>query len=114
VWANPQSKYVAEFLGLGTVFAGEVVTKNKIETKHGVFVVRCNHKYSKGEKVHLLARPLPVKDEANVISGVVVDVIFQQDHYKVTFGNGLYIYMNEAPQIGKKISVPVKVECLAL
>jgi hypothetical protein len=75
--------------------------------------VECPHKHSKGDKVHLLARPLPAENEANVISGVVNDVIFQQDRFKVTLENGLYIYLREAPQVGQKISVRVKVECLA-
>lgn len=113
VWANPQSAFVAEFLGLGNVFAGKVIAKNKFQTKYGVFAVNCSHKHSKGDKAHLLAHPLSVKKDANMLSGVVSDVIFQQDQYKVTFENGLYVYLNQAPKIGKRISVRVKVECLA-
>jgi len=112
VYANPQSVYVAEFLGLGNVFSGEVVGKNKSKTEYGIFTVKCNHKHSKGEKVKLLARPFTVKDEANAISGMVTDIIFQQDRYKVTFDNGLYVHLDESHQPGKKISVRVKVECL--
>jgi hypothetical protein len=48
-----------------------------------------------------------------MIEGVVIDSIFQQDRFKVTMDNGLYIYMHEAPKIGEKIEVRVKVECLA-
>ncbi len=95
VWANPQSAYVAEFLGLGNILDGEVVAKNKFQTEHGIFTVKCDHKHSKGDKVKLLARPFEVKDEANVISGVVADVIFQHDRYKVTLDNGLYVYLDE-------------------
>ena len=113
VWANPQSSYVAEFLGLGNVIDGEVVTMNKIQTRHGTFTVECEHKHSKGDKVHLLARPLPVKSEANVISGIVEDVIFQQDRYRITLDNGLSVYLDERQDIGVKVSVKVKVECLA-
>lgn len=113
VWAKPESAFVAEFLGLGNLLNGELVEQNKFQTEYGVFTVPCTHKHSEGDKVHLLARPLPAKDEANVISGLVVDVIFQQDRFKVTFDNGLYVHLNEAPKNGQKISVPVKVECLA-
>jgi ABC-type Fe3+/spermidine/putrescine transport system ATPase subunit len=117
VWANPNSKYVAEFLGLGNVIEGEVKGKIKsgewkVESSVGEFVVRCRHKHSKGEKIYLLARPLEVRDEANVLRGVVADVIFQQDKYKVTLDNGLYVYLTDAPKVGKKISVRVKIECL--
>ncbi len=113
VWAKPESAFVAGFLGLGNLLNGEVVEQKKFQTEHGVFTVPCAHKHSKGDKVHLLVRPLPAEDEANFISGVVVDVIFQQDRFKVTFDNGLYVHLNEAPKNGQKISVPVKVECLA-
>jgi ABC-type Fe3+/spermidine/putrescine transport system ATPase subunit len=117
VWANPQSAFVAEFLGLGKVFPGVVRGSQngewKVESKLGVFVVGCGHKHQGGENVHLLARPLKVQDEANVISGIVTDVIFQQDRYKVTFDNGLFIYLDEPPKIGEKLTMRVKIECLA-
>ena len=113
VWAKPESAFVAGFLGLGNLLNGEVVEQNKFQTEHGIFTVPCTHKHSKGDKVHLLARPLAAEDEASFISGLVVDVIFQQDRFKVTFDNGLYVYLDEAPKNGQKISVPVKVECLA-
>ena len=57
VWANPKSAFVAEFLGLGNVISGEVVGKNKFQTEYGIFTIKCDHKHSKGDKVHLLARP---------------------------------------------------------
>jgi ABC-type Fe3+/spermidine/putrescine transport system ATPase subunit len=147
VWANPQSKYVAEFLGLGNVIDGEVIVTGrrlKVASTFGKFVVDCQHKHSKGEKTHLLARPLEVKDEANILSGIVTDVIFQQDRYKVTLSHVtlsdsegslpatsetlrsqgalpqsdikisiFYVFLDKSPGIGQKISVPIKVECLA-
>ena len=113
VWADPQSVYVAEFLGLGNIINGEVVGVNQFHTEYGAFTVKVSRKYSKGDKVKLLARPFEVQFEANFISGAVSDVIFQQDRYKVTLGNGLYVYLETAPKIGEKISVNVEVECLA-
>lgn len=118
VWANPQSAFVAGFLGLGNVLDGKIGGKTKderwkVESEFGVFIVGCGHEHSRGEKVHLLARPLKVQDEANVISGMVTDVIFQQDRYKVMFDNGLFVYLDEPPRIGEKLAVRAKVECLA-
>jgi ABC-type Fe3+/spermidine/putrescine transport system ATPase subunit len=126
VWANPESAFVARFLGLGNVIEGEVRGKLALSTVEGKkdgkwlvesgsgnFTVRCTHEHTEGEKVHLLARPLPAESEANSIQGVVSDVIFQQDRYKVTLDKGMYIYLDKAPKVGEKISVRVKVECLA-
>ena len=113
VWANPESAFVAGFLGLGNVIDGIVIGKNKFQTEHGIFTVKCTHKHLKGDKVHLLARPLPAEKEPNVIHGVVTDVIFQQDRFKITLDNGLNVYLQEAPKVGEQVSVRVKVECLA-
>ncbi len=113
VWGNPQSTYVAKFLGLGNVIAAEVIEKNIYQTEYGIFILHCEHKHTAGDQIHLLVRPLTGKDETNALSGVVADVVFQQDRYKVTLENGLYIYLNEAPRVGENISAKVKVECLA-
>jgi spermidine/putrescine transport system ATP-binding protein len=118
VWANPESAFVAGFLGLGNVIEGKVIEKTrngewKVESGFGVFVVHCDHKHSKGDNVHLLVRPLSTEKESNIISGIVMDVIFQQDRFKITLDNGLYVYLANAPKAGEKIEVRVKVECLA-
>lgn len=121
VWENPGSAFVAGFLGLGNLFEGTYIDKSKAETEFGTLTVHCAHKHSKGDRVHLLARPSSAEEarversrnEANLIEGVVTDVIFQQDRFKVTLDNGLYVYLQEAPKVGEKIEVQVKVECLA-
>jgi spermidine/putrescine transport system ATP-binding protein len=122
VWANPESAFVAGFLGLGNIIQGTVRGKVKegiweMESNFGMFTVGCRHEHQKGDGVHLLARPLPrplpAGGDTIVLRGVVTDVIFQQDRFKVTLDNGLYIYLPEAPKMGEKIEVRVKVECLA-
>lgn len=118
VWANPESAFVARFLGLGNVFAGEIRGKEKedgewkVENEFGVFIVRCKHEHQKGDSVHLLVRPHLVHEGSNVIQGIVTDLLFQQERFKVTLDNGLYFYLPHAPKVGGKIEVPVKVECL--
>jgi spermidine/putrescine transport system ATP-binding protein len=113
VSSRPGSAHAAEFLGLGNVFEAEADGNKKFRSEYGNFTVNCGHKHSKGEKVHLLARPLPADSEANALSGVVSDATFQHDRFKVALENGLYFYLKKAPRIGKRISVRVKVECLA-
>ena len=118
VWGNPGSEFVARFLGSGNVFEGEVTGNSrdegwKVESKFGVFTVRCAHQHTKGDDVHVLARPLAAENEPNFVEGIVTDVVVQQDRFKVTMDNGLYVYVSQMPKIGEKLSVPVKVECLA-
>ena len=112
IWADPKSAYVAELLGLGTVMDGVATSETDFQTQYGSFVVECPHKHSSGEKVRLLARPFVATDEANTIRGVVTDVIFQHDRFKVTFDNGFYVYLNEAPKMRSEMTVLVKIECL--
>jgi hypothetical protein len=59
-------------------------------------------------------RPREVEEEANVIKGQVLDVLFQKDDFKVTLENNLYVYLKTAPKVGSEISVRVAVECLSL
>jgi spermidine/putrescine transport system ATP-binding protein len=118
VWANPGSAFVAEFLGLGNVISGNVVEKMKegrwkMESEYGVFIVNCEHEHKKGAKVHLLVRALSVDEGLNIIWGIVTDAIFQQDRFKVTLDNGLYVYLPNAQKVGERIEVRVRVECLA-
>lgn len=118
VWAMPGSAFVAGFLGLGNVIEGEVMGSIKgeswkVKSAVGDFVVECTDEHSKGDKVYLLARPLPAEKEPNVLQGIVTDVIFQQDRFKVVFDNGLYVYLPNAAKVGAKVEVRVKVECLA-
>ena len=122
VWANPGSAFVAAFLGLGTVFEGEVRGKIReggekekrwnMESELGMFNVGCEHTHREGERVELLARPLPADEGSNNVQGTITDSIFQQDRFKVTLNNGLYFYLSGAPKVGERVNVPVKVECL--
>lgn len=112
VWSNPDSAFVARFLGLGNIFDAKYIGNLKVETDFGTFTVQCAHKHQIGDRVNLLVRPLEVKSEPNMIQGVVIDVIFQQERFKVTLDNGLYFYLRESPKVGEKIEVKVKVECL--
>jgi spermidine/putrescine transport system ATP-binding protein len=114
VWANPGSAYVARFLGLGNVFDGKVIDGGKrVETSYGVFRLPCEHPHKEGQAIQLLARPLPAEQEADVVGGRVIDVIFQQDRFKVTLENGFYIYVQTAPKVGDEIAVSVRIECLS-
>lgn len=113
IWAEPGSAFVAKFLGLGNIIKGTIVGNSKVETDLGIFTVHCKHPHSIGDKVHLLVRPLEVEKEENTIQGVIKDVIFQHERFKVVFDSGLYVYLENPPKANEKMSVKVKVECLA-
>ena len=112
VWSKPNSVWVAQFLGLGNIIEGNIINGKNVETKAGSFLMSCRHKHQAGEKVHLLIRPLEVENEANQIHGGVVDVVFQQDRFKVALDNGLYFYLKDEPKVGQMLEIKVKLECL--
>ena len=113
VWANPGSAFVAGFLGLGNLLDGTYLRNARAKTRLGELAVECDHRHQRGETVHLLARPLPAEREGNSVEGIVTDVIFQQDRFKVALDNGLYVYLPRPPKMGDRLEVRLKVECLA-
>jgi len=112
VWSKPNSVWAAQFLGLGNIIGGKIINGKKVETSVGNFSMPCKHKHQAGEKIYLLARPLEGENEANQIRGRVVDVLFQQDRFKVTLDNSLYFYLKIGPKIGQMLEIKVKLECL--
>jgi spermidine/putrescine transport system ATP-binding protein len=117
VWSHPGSAFVAAFLGLGNIVEGRILGRMldaSWEVKVGarVFTIDCAHEHHAGDAIHLLVRPLPTEAEPNMIQGTVADLIFQQDRFKVTLENGLYVYLQKPVKVGGMIHVPVKVQCL--
>lgn len=112
VWAHPGSVWAAGFLGLGNILPGKVLDgRPRVETHHGIFAVKCEHTHGIGDQVYLLVRPETVGSGAS-IKGVVRDIVFRQEQFRVVLQNGLYFDLPRPPRIGRSITVKVKLECL--
>jgi ABC-type Fe3+/spermidine/putrescine transport system ATPase subunit len=112
LWLHPGSRWVAEFLGLGSILSGSIDgTTPRVRTAFGVFPLRCPHRHRAGDLVHVLARPTPVTRGAR-LTGTVRDIIYQQDGYRVVLSNGLFFDASEAPRKGERVSVHLQLECL--
>ncbi len=120
VCAQPGSAWVAHFLELGNLLEGVIRGREGdgwvVGTQAGEFRLTCGHAHQDGENVHILLRREPVKLSANgQLHGRVVDVIFQQDGYKVTLENGLVFHLEESPRVGEWIDLalpPSGIQCL--
>jgi spermidine/putrescine transport system ATP-binding protein len=114
VWSDPGSVWAAQFLDAGNVVSGVVLSNTRpfqVETSVGVFDLKCSHAHSAGEKVNLLVNRRGVRLAAEGrLSGVVVDVIFRQDGFKVTLDNGLDFYLPDAPRVGEKVYLTIPAE----
>jgi ABC-type Fe3+/spermidine/putrescine transport system ATPase subunit len=112
IWRRPGSAWVAQFLGLGNVIPGTILdSKPRVETEYGVFLLGCKHKHRAGDAVHVLVRPNSAANGA-ALRGVVRDAIFQRDQYRVWLSNGLFFDMGHPPQIGARVVVKARLECL--
>jgi ABC-type Fe3+/spermidine/putrescine transport system ATPase subunit len=114
VSTRPVSGWVANFLGLGNVLAGKLLSGGRVETKLGVLEVGCETGAGTGESVALLVRPERVKltENGTGLKGRTADVLFQKNGYRVTLENGLYFYTAAPPQIGEMLTFSVEAECL--
>lgn len=120
IWNEPGSAWAAGFLGVGNVLEGVVRSqygKLAVETPVGVFDADCINSHRAGEKVSLLIRPSDIRmAEDGNLCGVVADIMFHREMFKVTLANGLYFYLSEAPKVGEEIYLAIPssaIQCLS-
>jgi ABC-type Fe3+/spermidine/putrescine transport system ATPase subunit len=130
IWSEPGSAWVARFLDVGNILEGSIRADGGIETQAGIFRVTCGHNHHAGDKVSLLVRPIGVQKatdgrhsiepigagKVGLLRGVVADVVFHQDRFKVILANHLYFYLPEAPKIGDEITLQLTsagLQCLS-
>jgi spermidine/putrescine transport system ATP-binding protein len=119
VWSDPGSVWAAQFLDAGNVLAGMILSTAKpfqVETPAGGLELDCGHAHTVGEKVNLLVDRREVRLAADGrVSGVVTQVVFRQEGFKVTLENGLFFYLDIPPKVGEtiRLQVPLSaVKCL--
>jgi ABC-type Fe3+/spermidine/putrescine transport system ATPase subunit len=106
VFEKPANGWVASFLGLGNVVQGQVGTDG-IETPCGLIKLKTG--LQTGQNVTLLLRPQAEQvDDDATWSGVVTDVIYRGQEFRVEFENGWYFHVANAPKIGQQVSLKVK------
>jgi ABC-type Fe3+/spermidine/putrescine transport system ATPase subunit len=87
LYHKPKSKWVASFLGLGTITQGEVISikPSIIRSQLGDIQHKAtNHRYAPGQRINLLIRPdgvTLVKGNQKGVYAVVRDSVFQGHYY---------------------------------
>ncbi len=118
LWRAPGSAWAARFLGLGNILSGKYQTDGSIQTSMGSFrTTVCAHTHIIGETVDILIRPEmePVTQSENRLEGIVRDVHFFKNGYRVTLQSDLYFFLPSAPKVGEMLSVNLpesSVQCL--
>ncbi len=112
VWANPGSPWAAEFLGLGNVVSGTVLSAgSRVATPGGTFGFRCRHRHRAGDHIQVILRPAGRK-RSGTLKGIVGDVLPREDGFRIVLKNGLRFDLPKARRLGSRIVLPVDVECL--
>jgi len=122
IYHEPNSRWVAAFLGFKNFLKGRVIAGSPMtfETSLGTMVSsleRCENK-KPGDEVELLLRPSGVEISQtrttgcgiNCLQGVVEDVVFQGDKYRVLIkcgkeDAGFQFNLEEHPTIGETINL---------
>ncbi len=97
VFAKPASAWVARFLGLGNLvlagsISGEAFSRFPAEAT-------------------LLLRPRARRVESGgMLRGLVTDVLFRGDFFRVTLENGLFFELPQAPRVGEWLDLQVEVQ----
>ncbi|MFH2102819.1 MAG: ABC transporter ATP-binding protein [Chloroflexota bacterium] len=119
VYDRPGSAWVAAFLGLGNILSGQVRADGRIQTKAGLLEVDCPHQHKSGSGVTLLLRPQHVQmaepNAEHCIQGIVTDVAFSRDGFKVTLDSGVVVTLPKAPGMGEEVTLsyrPSDIGCL--
>ena len=124
VWSDPGSVWAARFVDAGNVLEGTVLSNSgrmEVKTPAGVFEMDCEHSpggraHQAGDKVNLLvSRHAARPDAEGMIGGIVVDVVFRQEGFRVSLDNGLDFYLPEAPRIGEVLTLAIPgegIKCL--
>ncbi|MFH2039084.1 MAG: ABC transporter ATP-binding protein [Chloroflexota bacterium] len=118
LWREPGSAWVARFLGLGNILSGKYQADGSIQTSIGSFrATACVHTHHPGENVDILIRPdmETMTDGENYLEGIVRDVLFFKNGYRVTLQSDLYFFLPYAPKVGEMISINFpkrSVQCL--
>lgn len=118
VYDSPNTPWVAQFLGLSNLLAGEVVEPDplRVRTPLGLFELNRppENAPAPNEKVDILLRPSGARVASsdggvNRIEGVVEDVVFRGEAFRVTLalehGYSFTFFLEEKPALGQPLSL---------
>ncbi len=95
IYHHPRNAWVADFFGLGNLIQGNVIQQSplKVRTSLGILTASCESSPPDvGQSTSLLLRPadacLDAKACENILTGKIIDQVFQGDTYRITLHCG--------------------------
>ncbi len=115
LFLHPVSAWAAGFLGAGNIVPG-IVRGGQVVTSMGVLDLSCSHQHQEGQSIRVLISNRQVLEkEDGELTGVVREVVFQQEGFKVTLENSFDFLLPRAPHTGEEIHLHLEggsVRCL--
>lgn len=112
VFARPADRWVARFLGLGNIVEGRC-TDSGVDTPFGRILppFHC----ANGKNVTLLLRPrAELVETGETLSGVITDVVFREQAFRIELEGGLFFYIPTPANLGETVKLKImQVECLS-
>jgi len=113
VFANPADGWVASFLGLGNLFAGEF-RAGVLPTPLGTFFQKdFSPRPPENQPLNILVRPhAALVEQGGALRGRVTEVLFEGQYFRVQLENAYSFLLKSAPPLGAEVSLRVEAQIL--
>ena len=121
IYHKPKTRFVADFIGLGTMLPAKVIDQKTLKTEFGEITGDLNSKFRSGDEVDLLVRPDDIPhDDSSPITALVEEKRFRGSEFlyklRLLSGNFVLCYApsHHNHQIGEPIGIKLDLEHLVV
>ncbi len=121
IYHKPKTRFVADFVGLGTMIPAKVIDASTVETEFGQVNGVINSDFKTGEEVDLLVRPDDIPhDDSSPITALVEEKRFRGAEflYKLRLRSGNFVQCyapsHHNHQLGEPIGIKLDLEHLVI
>ena len=121
IYHKPKTRFVADFIGLGTMVNAKVVSEKTLETEFGQISGNLSTNFKQGEEVDLLVRPDDIPhDDTSPITALVEEKRFRGAEFlyklRLQSGNSVLCYApsHHNHKIGEPIGIKLDLEHLVV
>lgn len=121
IYHQPKTRFVADFVGLGSMIPATVVDSETLDTEFGKISGELNDEYAAGDKVDLLLRPDDIPhDDSSHITALVEEKRFRGAEFlyklRLQSGNNVLCYApsHHNHKIGEPIGIKLDLEHLVV
>lgn len=111
IYNEPNTAFVADFIGESNIFEGKMTAKNKVKFCSAEF--ECVDSYPRNTAVDVIVRPEDIqmtKPDKGMLKGEVVSVVFKGVHYEITVecaDNEIVIQSTKNAKVGDIIGMNI-------